>query len=447
MGTSRRSFIKKSAAGVAAISVGGILPGFSPRSYASILGSNDRIMIAVMGVNSRGKALSGTFARQENVDIIYICDVDSRAEAACSESIEKLGKKRPAACRDFRKALDDKIVDALVIAAPDHWHAPAAILASKAGKHVYLEKPCSHNPAEGELLVAAAEKYKVVMQMGNQRRSFPNVAAGITELKTGIIGRPYYAKTWYTNNRLSIGTGNEVPVPSWLDYELWQGPAPRKPYRDNLIHYNWHWFWHWGTGEALNNGTHFVDLARWGLGVDYPVKVSSSGGRYAYKDDWETPDTQVISMEFDNDTLMTWEGVSCNGRLIEGSSVGVIFTGEKGTLRIDGGNSYSVSDLSGKLMKEVKADMVVDSRNTSNPAGGLDAFHIVNFLDAVRNGTKLNSDILSGHKSTLLVQLGNIAQRTGNALITDPSNGHILNNPAAEQLWKRDYQPGWAPVL
>jgi len=305
MENSRRSFIKKSAAGVAAISVGGILPGFSARSYAAIAGANDRILVAVMGVNSRGKALSGTFARQENVDIIYVCDVDSRAEAACSDSIEKLGRKRPAACSDFRKALDDKAVDALVIAAPDHWHAPAAILASKAGKHVYLEKPCSHNPAEGELLVAAADKYGIVMQMGNQRRSFPNVAAGIAELKSGIIGRPYYAKTWYTNNRLSIGTGKEVPVPSWLDYELWQGPAPRKPYRDNLIHYNWHWFWHWGTGEALNNGTHFVDLARWGLGVDFPVKVSSSGGRYAYNDDWETPDTQLISMEFENKSIMT----------------------------------------------------------------------------------------------------------------------------------------------
>jgi predicted dehydrogenase len=443
MENSRRSFIKKSAAGLAAITAGGILPGFSARSYASILGSNDRVLIAIMGVNSRGKALAATFARQENVEIIYICDVDSRAEAACSDSIEKLGKKRPSACPDFRKALDDRKIDAMVIATPDHWHAPAAILASKAGKNVYLEKPCSHNPAEGEILVKTAEKYKVIMQMGNQRRSFPNVAAGIAELKSGIIGRPYYAKTWYTNNRPSIGTGKEVPVPSWLDYELWQGPAPRRPYKDNLIHYNWHWFWHWGTGEALNNGTHFVDLARWGLGVDYPVKVSSSGGRYMYKDDWETPDTQFITLQFDNDSIITWEGISCNGRLIEGSSVGVIFTGEKGSLRIDGGNAYSVFDLDGKLIKEVKAETVVDSRNTANPAGGLDAFHIINFLDAFRKGTTLNSDIAGGHKSTLLVQLGNISQRTGKTLDTDPSNGHILNDPAAQQLWSREYQPGW----
>jgi predicted dehydrogenase len=444
---SRRSFIKKSTAGIAAVSIGGILPGFSARSYSSILGANDRILLAVMGVNSRGKALSDTFSKQDNVEIIYICDVDSKAEAACSDAIEKLGKKRPAACPDFRKALGDKKLNAMVIATPDHWHAPAAILALKAGKNVYLEKPCSHNPHEGELLVAAAAKYKNVIQMGNQRRSFPNVAAGIAELKAGIIGRPYFAKTWYTNNRPSIGRGKEVPVPSWLDYELWQGPAPRKPYKDNLIHYNWHWFWNWGTGEALNNGTHFVDLARWGLGVDFPVKVTSSGGRYRYNDDWETPDTQVISMEFDNNTGMTWEGVSCNGRLIEGSTVGVIFSGDNGSLRIDAGNAYSVFDIQGKLIKEVKAETAIDSRNLSNPTGSLDAVHIVNFLDAVRTGSKLNADIMSGHKSTLLVQLGNIAQRTGKTLNINPSNGHIKDDSAAEKLWSREYEKGWEPVI
>ena len=444
---SRRSFIKKSVAGAAAVAAGGVLPGFSARSYSSIPGANDRVLVAVMGVNSRGKALAGSFARQDNVDIIYICDVDSRAEAACSDSIEKMGKKRPAACRDFRKALDDRNLDALVIATPDHWHAPAAILASKANKHVYLEKPCSHNPAEGELLVATARKYKNVIQMGTQRRSFPNVINGMSELKAGIIGRPYYARTWYTNNRPPIGKGKEVQVPSWLDYELWQGPAPRKPYKDNLIHYNWHWFWHWGTGEALNNGTHFVDLARWGLGVEYPVKVSSSGGRYVYNDDWETPDTQVITLDFDNGSIMTWEGISCNGRLIEGSYVGVVFTGEKGSLRIDGGNAYTVSDLNGKLVKEVKADTVVDSRNIANPAGDLDSVHITNFLDAITQGTKLNADILTGYQSTLLVQLGNISQRTGRTLKIDPGNGHILDDRGAEALWTREYEKGWEPVL
>ncbi len=447
MENNRRTFIKKVVSGAAAVSVGGILPGFSAKSYGSILGANDRINIAMMGVNSRGKALASTFAKQRNVEIIYVCDVDSRAEAVCSSEIEKLQNKRPKAMPDFRKALESKTLDAIVIAAPDHWHAPAAILASKAGKHVYLEKPCSHNPNEGEILVAVAAKYKNVIQMGNQRRSFPNIIAGIAELKAGIIGRPYFAKTWYTNNRPSIGIGKEVSVPSWLDYDLWQGPAPRKPFKDNLLHYNWHWLWNWGTGEALNNGTHFVDLARWGLGVDYPILVCSSGGRYRYKDDWETPDSQVISMDFNNNTSMTWEGLSCNGRPIEGSGVGVIFSGDNGSLRIDSGDAYSVFDLKGKLVKEVNSKKQMDSRNLSNPSADLDSAHISNFLDGIRVGAKLNADILSGHKSTLLVQLGNIALRSENTLHLDPSNGHIKDDPIAEKLWTREYQPGWEPKI
>jgi predicted dehydrogenase len=447
MKNSRRKFIRQTLTGTAALAAGGILPGFSAMSYRNISGANDTLRIAVMGVNSRGLALAKSFAVKENVEILFICDVDRRAMELCAGEIEKLKKKKPGGLTDFRKALESRDLDALVIAAPDHWHAPAAILAAKAGKHVYLEKPCSHNPAEGELLVEAVKKYKVVMQMGNQRRSFPNVVAGINDLKNGVIGRPYFAKTWYTNNRLSIGRGKETAVPEWLDYELWQGPAPRKPFRDNLIHYNWHWFWNWGTGEALNNGTHFVDLARWGLGVEYPVRVTSSGGRYRYVDDWETPDTQVINLEFDNNTAMSWEGLSCNGRPIEGSTVGVIFNGENGALKITGGDEYYVYDLKGGLVKEVSSRTQIDSRNLTNPSEGLDSIHIRNFLDGIRNGTPLNSDILGGHKSTLLVQLGNIAQRTGSTLNIDPQTGHIKNNPGASGLWSREYQPGWEPKV
>ncbi len=447
MAEDRRSFIKKTVTGAAALTVGGILPGFSAESYHRILKANDRINVAVMGVNSRGAVLAGTFAKQEDCELVYICDVDTRAAAKCIDNIEKIRNKRPTAIPDFRKALESKDLDVMVIATPDHWHAPAAILASEAGKHVYVEKPCSHNPNEGELLVKAAAKNKNVVQMGSQRRSFPNVIAGIAELKAGIIGKPYFAKTWYTSNRPSIGVGKEVPVPSWLNYDLWQGPAPRKTYRDNLIHYNWHWFWNWGTGESLNNGTHFVDLARWGLGVDYPVRVCSAGGRYRYQDDWETPDTQIITMEFDNNTCVTWEGLSCNNRPIEGSSVGVIFSGENGSLRINEGDGYSVYDLNGKLLKEVSSATQIDSRNVSNPSGGLDSVHIRNFLDAIRTGSKLNSDILNGHKSTLLVQLGNIALRSGNTLNIDSSNGHIKKDPVAEKLWSRQYQPGWEPKI
>jgi predicted dehydrogenase len=283
--------------------------------------------------------------------------------------------------------------------------------------------------------------------MGNQRRSWPNVIDAIKSLHEGIIGRPYYAKTWYTNNRESIGIGKKTAVPDWLDFDLWQGPAPRKAYQDNLIHYNWHWFWHWGTGEALNNGTHMVDLARWGLKVDYPVKVSSSGGRYRYKDDWETPDTQVIDLEFDNNTLISWEGRSCNGKGIEGSSVGVIFYGETGSLLIESGNSYKVFDLKNNLVKEVKNNMRAEARDLTGPGMELDALHIRNFFDSIRKGTPLHSDIVSGHKSTLLVQLGNISQRVGRTLRIDPNNGRILQDKAAMKLWQREYEKGWEPKV
>lgn len=447
MENSRRAFIKKAAMGTTALSLGGMLPGISAKSYSNIIGANERIMVAMMGVNSRGMALAQNFAKQSNAQVMYVSDVDTRAADKCMDAVAKIQQNRPQAAPDFRKALEDKNLDALVVAAPDHWHAPAAILACSAGKHVYLEKPSSHNPHEGELVVAAAEKYKRVVQLGNQRRSWPNVIAGIKELHAGAIGRPYFAKTWYTNNRPSIGRGKEASVPEWLNYDLWQGPAPRMPFKDNLIHYNWHWFWHWGTGEALNNGTHMVDLARWGLGVEYPTKVTSAGGRYAFQDDWQTPDTQVITMEFNNNTSITWEGRSCNGRHIEGSSVGVIFYGEKGSMLMDGGNGYVIYDLKNRKVKEVVNSAPIDARNLASPTQQLDALHIQNFFDAISKGSKLNSDILGGHQSTLLVQLGNIAQRTGHTLNINPNNGHIIKDKAAMKLWKRDYQPGWEPKV
>lgn len=444
---SRRDFIKKTVTGAAALSFGGVLPGFSASSYARILGANERIQVAMMGVNSRGLALASNFAAQKNCEIRFICDVDKRAAEKCISTVTGIQNKQPLAQPDFRKALEVKDIDALVVAAPDHWHAPAALLASAAGKHVYLEKPCSHNPHEGELLLAASKKYKNVIQMGNQRRSWPNVAAGIAELHAGIIGRPYFAKTWYTNNRAPIGVGKKIAVPDWLDYDLWQGPAPRRELKDNLIHYNWHWFWNWGTGEALNNGTHMVDLARWGLQVDYPTKVTSAGGRYRYQDDWETPDTQNIGIEFANKSTISWEGRSCNPFPIEGNTVGVIFYGENGTLVIGGGNAYKAFDLKNNLIREAKNEIKVDTGSLTSPSQTLDAFHLQNFFSAIKSGTPLASDIQSGHKSTLLCQLGNISQRTGRTLNIDPANGHIINDPGAMKLWTREYQKGWEPKV
>ncbi len=444
---SRRDFIKKSVGASAAIAVGGVLPGYSALSYGRIVGANEKIRASVVGVNSRGNALALNFASQPNCDVAHVCDVDSRAIKKCIKGVEKTQELKVKGFGDFRRSLESKSIDAVVIAMPDHWHAPASLLAMQAGKHVYVEKPCSHNPNEGEILREAAAKYGKVVQMGNQRRSWPNVIEGIKELKNGAIGRAYFGKSWYTNNRGPIGVGKEVAVPEWLDWDLWQGPAPRKAYKDNIVHYNWHWRWHWGTGEALNNGTHMVDLLRWGLGVDYPVRVSSNGGRFRYNDDWETPDTQVISYDFDEGVSMTWEGRSCNGKPIEGSSVGALFYGEEGSLLLAGGNTYKIFDLKGNVVKEVKDDFKVDARNRANPAQNLDALHIQNFFNAITKGEKLTADIDSGHKSTLLVQLGNIAQRVGNSLDIDTKTGHILNDKKAKHLWSREYEKGWEMKL
>ena len=447
MKNTRRTFIKKASSGAFALSLGGMLPAFSAKSYQNILGANEKIRVACMGVNSRGLAVGKNFAHQKNCEVLHVCDVDSRAADICIDAIGKIQSNKPQATPDFRNALEDKNLDALIVTAPDHWHAPAALLACSAGKHVYLEKPCSHNPNEGEMLVKSAEKHKRVLQMGNQRRSWPNVAGAIAELHAGVIGRPYFAKTWYTNNRASIGIGKETAIPAWLNYDLWQGPAPRKAYKDNLIHYNWHWFWHWGTGEALNNGTHMIDLARWGLNVEYPTKVNSTGGRYMYQDDWQTPDTQVINLEFENKSMISWEGRSCNGKSIEANSVGIIFFAEQGSMVIESGNSYKIYDLKNNLVKEVKNNFTVDARNLSDPSQNLDALHILNFFDGIRLGTRLNSDIVSGHQSTLLVQLGNISQRVGRSLEINPKNGHILNDKAAMKFWSREYEKGWEPKI
>lgn len=405
----------------------------------------DKYRVALMGVNGRGSQHAFGFANLPDAEVAYICDVDSRAVDKGIDIVVKTGQKeKPKGLNDFRKALDDKTIDALSIAAPDHWHTPAALLALRAGKHVYVEKPGSHNPAEAEMLSQASLKSGKVVQMGNQRRSWPRVKEAITELHNGIIGNVYYARTWYTNNRLSIGKGNEVAPPSWLDFNLWQGPAPRKNFRDNLIHYNWHWFWHWGTGEILNNGTHFIDLARWGLNVDYPIKAYSTGGRYQYQDDWQTPDTQVATFDFEGGKTLQWEGRSCNGRSINNMGSGVSFHGENGTLELLD-NSYKIYDNKNTLVKsaEPTTNIVVDQQGAGFD---MDKDHFANFIGAIDTGEKLQSAYSDIAKSVMLCHLGNISYRMGRSLNIDNKSGHILNDTDAMKLWSREYEKGWEPV-
>ncbi len=437
--TNRREFLKQAA--VTGIGFG-ILGGLDFR-YAR--GANERLRIAVVGVNSRGHALAETFARLKDAHVIYICDVDRRAIARTVKAVDAFQDRRPTGLEDFRKTLDDPSLDAVVIATPDHWHAPAAILALDAGKHVYVEKPCSHNPAEGEMLVAAARRNKKICQMGNQRRSWSKIKQAISRLKEGAIGPLHYVRCWYANSRRPIGVGRPAPVPEWLNWELWQGPAPRVTYRDNVVHYNWHWFWHWATGEAGNNGVHSLDLARWAIGDDYPTRVTSAGGRYYADDDWQPPDTQMISFEFPSRVLVTWEGMSCNAVGSYGEGFGVLFQGESGSLRLHPGNGYTLYDDKGKEVRtETEAD---DAPAVSLVGPGLsyDLVHAQNFLESIRGRETPASEIEEGHKSTMLIHLGNIAQRTGRTLICDPKTGWIKDDDEAMRFWKREYEPGWEP--
>ncbi|MHA4809692.1 Gfo/Idh/MocA family protein [Flavitalea flava] len=443
----RRDFIKKMAITSTGMALGNSLLSMPAKNYRNIMGANERFHLAVIGVNGRGTSMAGTIAGDKNAEVACICDVDSATLPKALKAVADAGQVNvPRTEEDCRKVLENKNIDALYIATPDHWHAPLTIMGCQAGKHVYVEKPLSHNPAEGEMAVAAARKHKRVVQMGAQRRSAPIIREAVDQLQNGIIGRVYFAKAWYTNNRkatfLKPGT-----VPAGLNYELWQGPAPRKSFQDGLIHYNWHWFWHWGTGEALNNGTHEVDLARWGLGVDFPTHIGSVGGRYQYNDSWETPDTQIVTMDFPGRISLMWECRSSNGRKIEGGDRGVIFYGENGSLDT-GGDEYKIYDQNGKFVREIKAPEssgIVQGRNTTSPSLGWDSLHVADFLDAIRNGRLPNCDVELGHKSVLSMQLGNIAWRVGHDLHIDPKNGHILNDGEAQKFWSRTYEPGWEP--
>jgi predicted dehydrogenase len=422
----RRDFLKQTSILGTGIAV---LGGATPLRAA---GANDKLLVGVMGCNGRGMAHINGFLSIPNVEIAYVCDVDNRAIAKGIAAVAKKQDRTPQGVSDFRRVLDDKNVDILTIATPNHWQAPATILACAAGKHVYVEKPASHNAREGELMVAAARKHKRHVQMGNQRRSWPWVIEAMQALHAGEIGKVRFARAWYTNKRAGMGKGKPAPVPEWLDYALWQGPTPERPFKDNVIHYNWHWLWHWGNGELGNNGVHSLDLARWGMGIDLPRRVTSGGNRYHFDDDQETPDTNVVTFDF-GDKGVVWEGQSCDPRGFEGAKFGINFYGENGSLAL-AGTDVKVYDLNDKLVREIKGK-------------GDDVLHFANFVDAIRDGKKLNAEIEDGQKSTLLCHLGNIAWRTGSTVDFDPRANKIVNNRKAAQFWGREYRKGWEPKV
>jgi predicted dehydrogenase len=434
----RREFLDALAVGAATLAV-----GTTARSYSQILGSNDRLNFAVIGLNGRAYAhLSALKANRSAARISHVCDVDDNILRKFADRVQQEMGESAATDKDFRRILEQKDVDAITIATPDHWHAPMAIAALQSGKHVYVEKPCSHNPAEGEMLVRAQQKYQKLVQMGTQQRSSPHTIEIVEKIHAGIIGRPYFAKAWYSNERKSIGTGKDAAVPPQLDWDLWQGPAPRRPYRDNVQPYNWHWFRIYGTGETLNNGTHEVDVCRWALGVDYPERVSSSGGRYQFEDDWQFYDTLVTSFAY-QDKMISWEGKSCQGMKYYGRDRGSTIMGTTGTVLVDRGG-YEIYDLQGKKTSEFRSGGTTSSSDLVGRDSMTDA-HFANFIAGIRNGEKLNAPVSVGNISVTMLQISNIAWEVNRELRLDTKDGRIQGDPDAMKMWGREYENGWAP--
>lgn len=450
MKVSRREFVRKSGLGSAALTIGGTALGFNAKSYSQIKGANDRIRIAVVGVNSRGKAHIGAISKCSNISIGYICDVDTRAAEVAAKMAEETTQERPKIQLDFRKLIEEKDLDLVTIATPEHWHAHMTIMAVKAGKNVYVEKPCAHNLREGEMLAELAKKYpKTVIQMGVQSRSGLRNIQGIKDIQDGLIGDIYLANAWYVNERKTIGIGKKAPVPDWLNWDLWQGPAPREDYKDNVVHYNWHWFRKWGTGEMGNNAIHQLDCCLWALGVDYPELVTSYGGRFHFKDDWEFCDTQVSTYKYRDGKQIIWEGRSCNPFRIYEASNGVIFSGTKGTIKIlPEDDHYTAYDLSGKIIRQTE-----DKINEAQPdlmglsTMGLTEKHFINTMETIRGKELAHAPISKGVKGNALCLLGNIAQKLGRTLKVDPASGKILDDKEADKMSTRQYEPGWEPVV
>jgi predicted dehydrogenase len=437
---SRREFVRNVTATSAGLAVAA-----TAKSYGQIAGANERLNFAVIGLNSRAYAhLSSLDANKDAARITHVVDVDSNILDKFATDTEKELGYAPKKDKDFRKMLESKDVDAITIATPDHWHTPIAIAGLHAGKHVYVEKPCSHNVHECELVVAAQKKQGKLVQMGTQQRSSPHSIEIVKQIHDGVIGRAYFAKAWYSNTRKTIGAGKVIPVPATLDWDLWQGPAPRRDYTDNIHPYNWHWFKTYGTGEALNNGTHEVDVCRWALDVTYPERITSSGGRYHFKDDWQFYDTLVTSFEY-ADKMISWENMCSNGMPLYDRDRGAAIHGTEGTVIVDRGG-YEIHDLKGKLIKEYKAPHAASASADLVGRDSMTDLHFKNFIDGIRHGEKLNAPIEVGSVSVAILLMSNIAWEVQRELKLNP-DGTFINDAEAARLRKRTYEKGWEPVV
>ena len=427
--SNRRSWIKMTASGMASLSA---------ISYLKAAGANERLRVAVIGVGGRGRGHVTDWKSVPNVELVSICDIDPNQIAA---AMKLDGALKSVA--DLRTILDDKSIDAVSIATPDHWHAPAALLALEAGKHVYIEKPCAHNFREGQALVAAARKYNLRVQHGTQTRSSPFVAQAVQLLREGLIGTVLVAKAWNVQRRGGIGHGQPSAPPTGIDYDTWVGPAPETPFQSNRFHYHWRWWYTFGTGDMGNDGVHDLDVARWGLGVNaLPATVASIGGKYLYDDDQQFPDTQTAIFEYPGDAkvgstrqlifeMRTWTRVSPFN-----TDNGCEFHGSNGTMLLSKGAKIQVLDAEKRPIPQERLPVVAP---LSTPD------HMRNFVAAVREGTPLNAEIEVGFQSSALSHLGSISARVGRLLKFDPTAMQISGDPEANQLLGREYRTAhWA---
>ena len=446
MSVNRRDFIKKVSVGAAGIAVGGKVMGMSAKSYNRIIGSNDRLHVAIAGLGRRlGAFYEPISVKRANVELLYLCDVMEKQRVRAMQNFSKQIDYKPKLENDIRRVLDDPKVDLLINATPDHWHTPGSIMAMQNGKHVYVEKPCSHNMLENELLVEASKKLNKVVQMGNQQRSSPHTIEIIDEIHRGIIGKPYKALAFYTNSRGEVPLQQKVPAPAGLDWDLFQGPAPRREYTSETWNYNWHWYgWDYGTAETGNNATHELDVARWALGVDLPQRVDVEAAKRHYENDgWEMYDTMDATFRFNGNKIIQWDGKSRNGYDTYNGGRGTIIYGSEGSVFVDR-EKYILYDRGGKVVKENSA-----SSNEGGIAlgggGDMTTGHVINFFEAVRGKEKLTAPIDDASISMAMVHYANIAYRIDKGFDVDEGTGRIFDRDAMK-LWSRDYEPGWEPT-
>ena len=439
MKTSRRTFVKNTAAlGTAAIIAPTIIP-------ARVFGANDRINAAVLGLNGRGKNHVQSLMAQDNVEVTVLCDPDMNVLKERQKEFREAYTKEVVLEQDLRRVMDNKDIDVVSIASPNHWHALSVIWACQAGKDAYVEKPGSHNVWEGRKMVEAAHKYDRIVQHGVQLRSSPAVNEAIQLLRDGYIGRVYMARGLVFRWRGDIGDKGFSPVPEGLDYDLWTGPAPKRPFTRNLVHYNWHWHWDYGNGDVGNQGIHETDLCMWGLDVGLPTKITSMGGKFLWNDSKETP--EVLSSVYhypEEGKIIQFEVRPWCTNTEQGVTVGNIFYGDKGILVVDGYDSYKTYMGQKREPGKSGSDGEASGSEYARGAGGTDG-HFANFIEAVRKRDRsiLTGPVETAHLSSSLAHLGNIAYRLDRVLTFNPDSEKFVNDPEADLMLTRNYREGY----